>query len=64
MNPNVTGWLMYDDSAPKPKPALVDEFRPFDDIALVPDDGKELLTDVKKRIRLDMTMANLGDGAN
>jgi iron transport multicopper oxidase len=64
LNPNVTGWLVYDDSAPKPKPALVDSFTPFDDITLVPEDGMELLKHPNKRVRLDLAMNNLGDGAN
>lgn len=55
---------MYDNSAPKPKPALVDSFAPFDDITLVPEDGLELFKHPDKRIRLDMKMDNLGTGAN
>ena len=55
---------MYDESAPKPKPALLDSFKPFDDITLVPEDGMELLKHPDKRVRLDLKMDNLGDGAN
>lgn len=64
LNPNVTGWLVYDDSKPKPQPAFVDAFKPFDDFTLVPQDGMELLTQPAKRIKLDMVMGNLGTGAN
>jgi hypothetical protein len=55
---------VYDHSAPKPPAALVDDFKPFDDITLVPQDGMELLTQPTKRIKLDMVMGNLGTGAN
>ena len=55
---------MYDHSAPKPKPALLDSFHPFDDITLKPEDGLELLDHVDYRIRLDLKMDNLGTGAN
>ena len=55
---------MYDNSAPKPTPALVDHFDPFDDFTLVPEDGLELFDHVDKSITLSMVMGNLGDGAN
>ena len=64
LNPNVTGWLVYDDSAPKPKPALVDQFKPFDDFDLVPEDGMKLHDHVDYSFNLDLKMGNLGDGAN
>ncbi|MCJ1454539.1 hypothetical protein MMC28_004892 [Mycoblastus sanguinarius] len=34
LNPNVTGWLIYDDTAEKPEPAILDNFDPFDDFSL------------------------------
>ncbi|KAI9695423.1 MAG: hypothetical protein M1820_008608 [Bogoriella megaspora] len=40
LNPNVTGWLMYSEQADKPVPAILDEFDPFDDFTLVPQDGE------------------------
>ena len=55
---------MYDNSAPKPQAALIDDFKPFDDFTLVPEDGMELLTQPTKKIKLDMVMGNLGTGAN
>jgi iron transport multicopper oxidase len=64
LNANVTGWLVYDDSAKKPSPTPVDAFSPFDDFTLVPHDGMELLEDVDYSFNLDLAMNNLGDGAN
>jgi iron transport multicopper oxidase len=64
LNPNVTGWLMYDDSAPKPTSAVLDTFASFDDYTLVPEDGLELYTNVDYSFNLDLKMDNLGDGAN
>jgi iron transport multicopper oxidase len=42
----------------------VDEFAPFDDFELVPIDGMELLPDADYTVELELTMENLGDGAN
>ena len=64
LNPNVTGWLVYDDTATKPAPQFVDEFTPFDDFELVPSDGMELYPEADQSIQLDMIMNNLGDGVN
>ena len=64
LNPNVTGWLVYDDSKPLPAPAMVDAFTEYDDYELVPEDGLEAFENVDKSITLAMVMANLGDGAN
>ncbi|KAI4254903.1 MAG: hypothetical protein LQ352_002831 [Teloschistes flavicans] len=64
LNPNVTGWLVYDKAAPLPTPTLIDAFDPFDDFTLVPYDRLPLLQDVTRTVRLDMKMDNLGDGAN
>ncbi|KAF2726361.1 multicopper oxidase [Polychaeton citri CBS 116435] len=64
LNYNVTGWLVYDDTAQKPTAAEIDEFDPFDDFTLVPQDGEMLLGDVDYSFNLDMKMDNLGDGAN
>ena len=64
LNPNSTGWLVYDDAAPLPTPAFLDEFNDFDDFTLVPTDGEELLGPVDYSFNLDLTMDNLGDGAN
>ncbi|KAH0565751.1 hypothetical protein GP486_000848 [Trichoglossum hirsutum] len=46
LNPNVTGWLVYDETKDLPKPALIDEFTPFDDFTLVPQDGEKLFEGV------------------
>ncbi|KAI4153763.1 MAG: hypothetical protein L6R39_001500 [Caloplaca ligustica] len=64
LNPNVTGWLVYDKAAPLPPPALVDSFEPFDDFILVPYDRLPILDKVDHSIELDVKMGNLGDGAN
>ena len=64
LNPNVTGWLMYNENAPKSEAALLDEFAPFDDWTLVPEDGLELYDHVDYSFSLDLKMDNLGDGAN
>ena len=64
LNPNSTGWLVYNDKAPLPTPALLGEFKEFDDFTLVPTDGEELLGPVDYSFNLDLTMGNLGDGAN
>jgi iron transport multicopper oxidase len=63
LNPNVTSFLVYDDSKPMPEPKLIDEFKPFDDLTLVPEDGEELLPDPDVRVQLDVLMDNLGNGA-
>lgn len=64
LNWNVTGWLVYNDAADKPTAAIIDEFDPYDDFGLVPTDGLELYEDADYTITLDLTMDNLGDGAN
>ena len=64
LNPNVTGWLMYNKDAEIPEPTLLDEFNDFDDFTLVPHDKEPLLDKVDRSIQLDFKMDNLGDGAN
>lgn len=64
LNPNVTGWLVYDDSKELPEPTPLDEFDEFDDFTLVPKDGEPLLDQVDHSIQVDMEMDNLGDGKN
>ncbi|KAI0809539.1 Cupredoxin [Xylaria sp. FL0064] len=64
LNYNVTGWLTYDDTQPFPKPALVDELDPFDDMTLIPYDNQTLLREPDKTIELNVIMDNLDDGAN
>ena len=55
---------MYDAAKELPEPTPVDEFAPFDDFTLVPTDGMELLPNADQTIELELTMENLGDGAN
>ena len=64
LNPNVTSYLVYDDSKPKPAPKPVDEFNTADDFALVPYDKSPLLDRVDQTITLDLKMDVLRDGAN
>jgi iron transport multicopper oxidase len=64
LNPNVTGWLVYDSTTDLPQPALLDAFEPFDDFTLVPTDGEPLLPDPDHSVPLTVLMINLGDGAN
>ena len=60
----MTGWLVYDETKSLPKPAVVHEFDPFDDMELIPFDGMALLPEPNHIIELDVIMDNLGDGAN
>ena len=55
---------MYNNDAPRPSPALIDEFAPLDDFLLVPTDHEKLLPGPDYTISLDVTMDNLDDGAN
>ncbi|CAN9096996.1 unnamed protein product [Alternaria alternata] len=64
LNPNVTGWLVYDNSKELPTPKEVEAFEPFDDFALVPYDKEGLFGHVDRSITLDLKMDNLDDGAN
>ncbi|ETS79286.1 hypothetical protein PFICI_09139 [Pestalotiopsis fici W106-1] len=61
---NATGYLVYDSSAENPVAADVDSFDYYDDFNLVPYDGEELFPDADYTVTLDLTMDNLGDGAN
>ncbi|OJJ34660.1 hypothetical protein ASPWEDRAFT_110479 [Aspergillus wentii DTO 134E9] len=64
LNWNVTGWLEYDSSADKPAAKEVASFDPYDDMQLVPVDGMAIYGDADYTITLDLTMDDLGDGAN
>ncbi|KJZ80330.1 hypothetical protein HIM_00180 [Hirsutella minnesotensis 3608] len=64
LNCNSTGWLVYGGAKPKPEPAKIDEFKPFDDMTLEPYDGMKLLPEPEQSVQLDVMMDNLGDGAN
>ncbi|KAF2396460.1 iron transport multicopper oxidase FET3 [Trichodelitschia bisporula] len=64
LNPNVTGWLVYDGAKELPKAQPLDAFEPFDDFGLVPQDGEKLLDKADYTVTLDLKMDNLGDGAN
>lgn len=64
LNWNVTGWLVYDDTAGLPAMPNVSSFDPYDDFDLIPSDGEGALGTPDKIIILDLTMNNLADGAN
>ncbi|QRD84389.1 Cupredoxin [Aspergillus flavus] len=64
LNYNSTGWLVYDSSVEKPAAKSVSEFDFYDDFELVPYDGLERYGDADITVTLDLTMDNLGDGAN
>ena len=64
LNPNVTGWLVYDDTKSKPAPKDINSFEPFDDFNLVPHDKEEILDNVDHSITLDLKMDVLSDGVN
>jgi iron transport multicopper oxidase len=55
---------VYDDAKDLPAAASVDEFDPFDDYTLVPHDKMGVLGDPDYTVTLELTMDNLGDGAN
>ncbi|KJX95791.1 iron transport multicopper oxidase fet3 like protein [Zymoseptoria brevis] len=65
LNTNATGWLVYDQSKPLPEPTKLENWdAQYDDFDLVPQDGMELLDKVDYSFNLDLSMINLGDGAN
>lgn len=64
LNYNVTGWLVYDASKPKPKPQTINAFDPLDDMDLVPHDRQHRLPPPDRTVELDVIMNNLGDGAS
>lgn len=61
---NSTGWLVYDDSKPKPDAATVDELDSFDDFTLVPFDKEELYGTPDQTVELTVIMDNLDDGGS
>lgn len=61
---NVTGWLVYDEKATLPKPAIVAEFDELDDMELVPHDEMALLPEPDHVVTLNAVMDVLGDGEN
>jgi iron transport multicopper oxidase len=60
----VTGWLVYDKLAPLPPAAELDEWTDYDDFTLQAQDGMAVYDKVDHSIQLDLSMNNLGDGAN
>ncbi|EMD66138.1 hypothetical protein COCSADRAFT_85313 [Bipolaris sorokiniana ND90Pr] len=64
LNPNVTGWLVYDDKKELPAAKDVDAFEPFDDFKLVPWDKEGVFDRVDQSITLNVKMDVLNDGAN
>lgn len=64
LNWNVTGWLVYNETVPLPAADTIYDFDYYDDFDLVPIDGEGALGTPDYTIQLDLTMNNLGDGAN
>lgn len=64
LNPNVTSYLMYNKNAALPKPKELEEFKPYDDALLAPEDGEAIYGEPAISYKIDMKMDNLGDGAN
>lgn len=65
LNTNATGWLVYDDAKPNPEATLLESWdAQYDDFDLVPHDKMEILDHVDYSFNLDLSMINLGDGAN
>jgi len=58
LNPNVSGWLVYDQAKELPAPAAVSDWYAFDDYTLIPHDGELLLADVDHQIVLNFYMGN------
>jgi iron transport multicopper oxidase len=56
--------LVYDSGTDLGAPADVDDFSPYDDFDLTPVDGEALYETADYTVTLDLTMDNLGDGAN
>lgn len=56
LNYNVTGWLVYDDTAELPAADEIYDFDYYDDFNLVPTDGEGALGDPDYTITLDLTM--------
>lgn len=64
LNWNATGYLVYDSNLENPEAAEVDSFDYYDDFNLIPHDQEGLFPDADYTVTLDLTMDNLGDGAN
>lgn len=64
LDSNVTGWLVYDAQKPLPAATKVQELDFFDDFDLVPVDRLPAFEHVDHSIQMDVSMDNLGDGAN
>lgn len=64
LNPNVTGWLVYNESAALRPASMIENYDPYDDFFLIPEDGEALYSSFDQSITLNLTMNNLGDGAN
>ena len=64
LNPNATGWLVYDKSEDLPPPVVLGNFYAFDDFTLVPYDGEALFENANNSITLNFMMGNLDNGVN
>lgn len=64
LNPNVTGYLLYNANETLPTPTPLDTLNPYDDFDLVPYDKEPLWTNPAQRLELTIKMGNLDNGAN
>ncbi|KAK3949308.1 Cupredoxin [Pseudoneurospora amorphoporcata] len=64
LNPNVTSYLLYNNTAPLPTPSPLDSFTPLDDTHLHPRDNLGILPLPDQAITLNISMSNLASGAN
>ena len=64
LNTNSTGYLVYGNGNKNPTPKMLDEYKPFDDFTLAPQDGLAAFKKADNTITLGMDFTNLGDGAN
>lgn len=58
-NPNVTAYLIYNESAPLPEPPVIYGFNFIDDVAFVPYDPIPVLEPVDRQIILDINSASI-----
>jgi hypothetical protein len=58
LNPNVTGWLVYDDAKPTPAAKFLDSWDDFDDATLVPSDGEKRYASPDMTITLNVMMVS------
>lgn len=61
LKPNVTGYLVYDDTKPLPAPPALNNFNVIDDFILVPLDRQPLLGNPDQTISLELNFTVIED---